>query len=637
MYKLINDLSQTEYFDFFIDIKKSGEASIDSETSGLDSFNDKMKLLQVKTNNHIYLFNLTELSKDDFFKVIDTIKEYSKKNIFFNAKFDLSFIYNNTGILLDYIYDVMIVEQILGAGILVKKFPSYAETVEKYFDEVLDKEVRKGFYEQETITEEMLIYSALDVDYLDKIKEIQESSIEKFKLEATLDLEMKLVPVVTMMELHGIKLDIEKWTKIYKHFDVLKIKEETKLKKAIIKKYFELKSPINAIEAYSDLLIPIKTKNGVTPKPRKEFLSDLKDKNFMEKEILEDYNIGSPKQLTVGLMGFGLFLDSTGEEVLKPLANEYPIIKSILDYRGYKKSVESYGENYIERINSSTGRIHPQFNQTGTTTGRFSSNIQQIPTRGKDKYAKQYRNCFIPEKGNKILGVDYSGMEFRYAGTISNDKSIIDAFKLGRDLHTDTASLVYKTPYDDVTDDERFYGKTLNFSIIYGSTPYGINKGNPEISIEEAEVLMDTFYEVRNGLKSWIEKAGQEILETLSVKTAIGRIRRFEYKDASDFDNDWGPQWYYNKIKREGISTIIQGSCADIVKIAMYVIYKENPFGNKLKMILQIHDELVFEVADEIAEKAKDFVVSVMTGIEQSFLGEIPAAVNPVLGNYWEK
>lgn len=636
MYKLLDTTDSTEYFDFFTDVKESKMCSIDLETNSLDPFTGILKLIQIKTNSNIYIFDARKLSRKEIEDIFVIIRDYSELNLFHNAKFDLKFIKRNSGILLENIYDTMIVEQILTAG-LSSGFLKLSDVALKYCAIDLDKEVRKDFYEIEEITEEMLTYAALDVNYLQDIREQQMIQIAEFELEKVLDLEMTIVPAVTMMEYNGIKLNVEKWTEIYKRNEALALEVSEEVVEKIVEKYLEVAQPENGLKAYEDLKIPIKTKNGVTPKPRREFLESLVENEFIKENVVDDFNLGSPNQLKRGLFSFGLALKSTAEEVLKPLRNEYPILALVLKFREYNKRATTYGQNYIDRINPITNRLHPEFNQAGTATGRFSSDIQQIPTdEDKDAHNALYRNCFIAEDGYKIVGIDYSQMEYRYVAALAKEDRLKEAFISGIDLHTSTASDVYGKPIEKVEAKERYTAKTLNYSALYGSTPNGINFKNPEISIPEATDLLNRFFDSRPNLRNFIEVEGEKALDNLYTVTEIGRRRWWE--DKTYFEKDWGAQSYASKVRREGVNTLIQGGCADIVKIAIALVYLNSPFkDDEFKLLLQVHDELVVEAKGEIAEKAAEFVQICMLEAAKPFLDNVPIEAEPTISDKWEK
>jgi DNA polymerase-1 len=243
--------------------------------------------------------------------------------------------------------------------------------------------------------------------------------------------------------------------------------------------------------------------------------------------------------------------------------------------------------------------------------------MQNMPVHGG------YRECFRPDPGFVFVGIDYSQQEYRLAGAVSGDKRIINAYKKGSDMHTATAQVLYKK--DKVTKDERNRGKTVNFAILYGSTEFGLKK-NLNISENEAKQIIDEFWKGYKYLSSFMEYAGEKIMELGFSSTPLGR-RRYNLPRPV-FMNSYELDRWKARVLREGKNHIIQGGGADILKLAMLRISRENPYGDKLRFCLQIHDELLFQIHESIKEEGALFAKNIMEEEEQKFLGEIPAGVD---------
>lgn len=410
-----------------------------------------------------------------------------------------------------------------------------------------------------------------------KSKEILESNLkEKGMYELYENIEMPLVFVLYDMEKEGIRADGDK------------LKEYSR----------ELAVSINKIE-----------------------------KRIYE-EAGEEFNINSPKQLGIVLFeklqlpnekktktGY-----STSAEVLDKLAPDHPIVADVLEYRQLSKLKSTYADGLINFIEQD-GKIHTTFNQTITATGRLSStdpNLQNIPIR--IELGKLIRKVFLPEEGHLFVDSDYSQIELRVLAHLSDDEKLIAAFKNGQDIHRSTASLVFDTPFDEVTDIQRRNAKAVNFGIVYGISAFGL-ANDLNIGRKEAQAYIDSYFEKYPKIKAFLDKTVSEAKEKGYIKTMFGRIRPIPELSSSNFmQRQFG--------ERVAMNSPIQGTAADIIKIAMIRVHdrllKENL---KSKLILQVHDELLIETAEDEKEyvielleeemhKAADLKVSMEVGTE---------------------
>lgn len=410
-----------------------------------------------------------------------------------------------------------------------------------------------------------------------KSKEILESNLkEKGMYELYENIEMPLVFVLYDMEKEGIRADGDK------------LKEYSR----------ELAVSINKIE-----------------------------KRIYE-EAGEEFNINSPKQLGVVLFeklqlpnekktktGY-----STSAEVLDKLAPDHPIVADVLEYRQLSKLKSTYADGLINFIEQD-GKIHTTFNQTITATGRLSStdpNLQNIPIR--IELGKLIRKVFLPEQGHLFVDSDYSQIELRVLAHLSDDEKLIEAFKNGQDIHRSTASLVFDTPFDEVTDIQRRNAKAVNFGIVYGISAFGL-ANDLNIGRKEAQAYIDSYFEKYPKIKAFLDKTVADAKEKGYIKTMFGRIRPIPELSSSNFmQRQFG--------ERVAMNSPIQGTAADIIKIAMIRVHdrllKENL---KSKLILQVHDELLIETAEDEKEyvielleeemhKAADLKVSMEVGTE---------------------
>jgi DNA polymerase I len=362
--------------------------------------------------------------------------------------------------------------------------------------------------------------------------------------------------------------------------------------------------------------------------------------NEIEKEIYqladEEFNISSPKK--VGEILFeklklnekakktktGQYV--TSEEVLESLRSKHPIVEKILDFRGLKKLLSTYIDSLPLLINKRTGKIHTSFNQTVTSTGRLSSsnpNLQNIPIRNED--GKEIRKAFIPDDGCKFFSADYSQIELRIMAHLSQDKNMIDAFNEGNDIHAATASKLYKRPIADITRDERSKAKTANFGIIYGISVFGLAE-RMNVSRQEAKELIEGYFTTYPQIKEYMDKSIEVAREQGYIETIFGR-KRF----LPDINSRNAVVRGY--AERNAINAPIQGSAADIIKVAMINIY--NRFQSeslKSKMILQVHDELNFSVYPNEEEIVQKIVVEEM---EKAYKMRVPLNADSGWGNNW--
>ncbi|MDU6823216.1 DNA polymerase I [Intestinibacter bartlettii] len=351
----------------------------------------------------------------------------------------------------------------------------------------------------------------------------------------------------------------------------------------------------------------------------KDQLNELKEKfttiiNELENEIFElagePFNINSPKQLGVVLfekLGLPVIKKtktgySTNAEVLEKLRDKHEIIDKITEYRQIVKLNSTYVEGLLKIINPKTGRIHSSFNQTITTTGRISStepNMQNIPV--KTEMGRDIRKVFVADDNCKLVDADYSQVELRVLAHMSGDENMIDAFKHGEDIHSKTASQIFDVDIKDVTSKQRIEAKAINFGIIYGKTDFGLSQ-DLNIPVATAKAYIDSYFNKYPKIKEFMDEAVESATETGYATTILNRRRYIPEIKASNFI-------VRNQGKRFAMNAPIQGSAADIIKVAMVNVYNRLKENNmKSRLILQVHDELIVEAVDEELEMAEKIV-----------------------------
>ena len=356
---------------------------------------------------------------------------------------------------------------------------------------------------------------------------------------------------------------------------------------------------------------------------------------LLSKEIFKisgkEFNINSPKQLSEILFDeIGLKQvkkRSTDVTVLEFLKNTHPLPKKILEYRTIQKLKSTYVDTLPELINKETGRIHTSFSQTITSTGRLSSsnpNFQNIPIRTNN--GKEIRNAFVPQKnGWKIFSADYSQIELRIMAHLSKDENLINAFLNNEDIHARTSSNLFNVPIENVSNDMRRTAKIVNFGVMYGAGPYRLSQ-ELGIPMAESKKIISSYFERYSGIKNYINNTLDFARKNKYVKTILGR-RRYCY----DILND--NQRIRSSIERAVINMPIQGTAAELIKIAMIAIHKNILINNfKSKMILQIHDELIFETPEDEIDKLKTMVLFEM---ENAMNLDVPLIIDYGIGDSW--
>lgn len=449
---------------------------------------------------------------------------------------------------------------------------------------------RKQITMAEVPIEEAAPYGAADADVTLRLVEPLRKEIKDKGLERLLEIEMPFIPVLSAMEQEGVGIDVD---------------------------FFEKMS--------QDL---------------EERLEEL------EKEIWEiagrSFNVNSTQQLSevlfddLGLPHRGLRKTksgyySTAADVLESLqeADETGIIDAIFEYRELQKLKSTYVDALPQLVNAETGRLHTSFNQTGTVTGRIASsnpNLQNIPVRSE--VGQQIRRGFVARPGSLIVAADYSQVELRILAHISQDEALLEAFRQDQDIHRATAAAVYSVPLEEVTFEQRQFAKSVNFGLIYGMGPYRLSRDS-ELTLAEAENYVKEYFERFPGIRDYLDRTKETAREQGYVETLFGRRRYFPIFQARARAN----RQMVARSEREAINHPIQGTAADIIKIAMIRLHRRlREDGYTGRMILQIHDELLLEAPEDEAEALPDLVVETMSN---AFELDVPLKVEVSTGRNW--
>ncbi|MDY6248357.1 MAG: DNA polymerase I [Prevotella sp.] len=428
-------------------------------------------------------------------------------------------------------------------------------------------------------------YACEDADITLRLKNMLEPRLKDAGVEDLFrDIEMPLMPVLAEMEMNGVCLDTKALSETSKLFTERMLQLEQHIYE-LAGEPFNISSP----KQVGDIL-------------------------FGKMKIIE-----KPKKTKTGQF-------VTSEEVLMQLRSKSPIVGEILDYRGLKKLLGTYVDALPKLINPQTGRIHTSFNQAVTATGRLSSsdpNLQNIPVRGED--GKEIRKCFVPEENCQFFSADYSQIELRVMAHLSGDDNMIRVFREGKDLHAATAATIYKKNIDDVTRDERTKSKRANFGIIYGITVFGLAE-RLDISRDEAKMLIDGFFQTFPRVHDYMEQAKQTARERGYAETLFHRRRYLP-------DINSRNATVRNFAERNAINAPIQGSAADIIKVAMIRIHERFKAEKiRSKMILQVHDELNFSVVPEEKSRVEAIVLEEM---QNAYRLNVPLVADCGWGDNW--
>ena len=505
-----------------------------------------------------------------------------------NIKYDMQ-VLANYGITLEGdLWDTMVAHYLIqpelrhNMDLLAEVYLNY-KTI--HIDELIGPKGKKQRSMRELTPAEVYEYAAEDADVTLKLKRVLEPKLKEVGADRLFhDIEMPLIPVLADMERNGVCIDTESLAETSKAFTQRMNDIEQQIY-ALAGEQFNISSP----KQVGDIL-------------------------FSKLKIVE-----KPKKTKTGQF-------VTSEEVLQTLKGKHEIVEKILDYRGLRKLLSTYIDTLPQLINPKTQHIHTSFNQTVTATGRLSSsdpNLQNIPVRGED--GKEIRKAFIPEPGSLFFSADYSQIELRVMAHLSGDENMIDAFIQGHDIHAATAANIYKVGIDEVTSDQRRKAKRANFGIIYGITVFGLAE-RLEIDRAEARELINGYFETFPKVREYMEQAKEIARQKGYVETFFHRRRYLP-------DINSRNATVRGFAERNAINAPIQGSAADIIKVAMIRIYQRFKEEHlRSKMILQVHDELNFSVVPEEKGRVEAIVKEEM---ENAYHLRVPLVADAGWGANW--
>ena len=507
-----------------------------------------------------------------------------------NLKYDLKILSNYNVTVKGKLFDTMIAHYLINPD-MRHNMDILSETYLKYSPQSIEALIGKKGKNQKSMRdielEEIKEYAVEDADVTLQLKEIFTLELDKTGTKKLFeDIEIPLVKVLADMEKEGIRVDVDFLKSLSKTLD-----DDIKILEA------------NIFETAGE------TFNLASPKQ----LGDI---------LFDKLKIGGLKQKKTKTGQY-----ATGEEILSYLATDYPVVKDILDWRQLIKLQNTYVEALPLQVDTITNRIHTDYMQTVAATGRLSSNnpnLQNIPIR--TERGKQIRKAFVArDENHTIVSADYSQIELRIIAALSGEENMIKAFQNQEDIHKSTASKVFNVPLEEVTREQRSHAKTVNFGIIYGVSAFGLSN-QTSLSRSESAALIDAYYKTYPRLKSYIQEQIEFARENGYVQTILGRRRYLKDINSQNAIVRGGAE-------RNATNAPIQGSAADIIKIAMINIHEKLISGNwKSKMLLQVHDELVFDVHNSELEKIKPMIKHEM---ENAFKLDVPLDVDLGAGKDW--
>ena len=566
--------------------------SIDTETTGTDPMSAELVGVSFSDAENRAYYVPIPAEREEALRIVNELRPlYENKQslkVGQNIKYDMIILQNYGVQVQGKLFDTMLAHYILQPELrhnmdyLAEIYLHY-QTI--HIDELIGPRGKNQKNMRDLPPEDIYRYACEDADVTLKLKNVLEKELKEQAAEPLFyEIEMPLVPVLANIESNGVRIDTEALEQSSRHF--------TARLQEIEKEIYQL-----AGEPF----------NIASPKQVGEVLFDRL--HIMEK---------AKKTKT------GQYV--TSEEVLESLRSKHEVIGKILDYRGLKKLLSTYIDALPQLINPRTGHIHTSFNQAVTSTGRLSSsnpNLQNIPIRDED--GKEIRKAFIPEDGCEFFSADYSQIELRIMAHLSQDPNMIEAFCSGHDIHAATAAKIYKVGIEEVTADMRRKAKTANFGIIYGISVFGLAE-RMNVSRQEAKELIDGYFETYPQVKAYMDKSIQVARENGYVETIFHR-KRF----LPDINSRNAVVRGY--AERNAINAPIQGSAADIIKVAMAHIYERFQSNNlKAKMILQVHDELNFSVPEVEKDIVQQIVIEEM---EKAYPMLVPLKADCGWGKNW--
>ncbi|MBA2621309.1 MAG: hypothetical protein H0U87_08920 [Acidobacteria bacterium] len=572
------------------ELKSEDVVGFDTETTALDPYEGTIRLIQLSTGKETQVIDLKPFAErgdlrtsPELAPLRELLAASRPVKIAHNAKFDAKWVKHHLSVEIGGVFDTLLASQIIAAGDQDRRH-SLAEVTSYFLSTELDKSEQVSDWSAPELSHAQIEYAARDAATMVPLREKIIEKLRADELVKVAKLEFDCVMPIAAMELNGFYLDAARWREQL---------ERVKVSQARVAD--ELQDMLSAGVAQASL--------------------------FGRAEI----NLDSQTQVTDALKNLGVPVpESTRGWQLQPLANDYPVVGKLLEYRGVAKSLSSFGESMLEFIEPKTGRIHSDFRQIGAPTGRFSCskpNIQQIP------HEENYRRCFRAASGKKLIIADYSQVELRILAEFSKDQNFIDAFVSGADFHTTTAAQIFGAKPEDITSEQRSFAKRLNFGVVYGigSQRFAMMTG---LTQTEAEDIMRRYFATYRGLDAWLREAARRVLTDRTARTASGRMMRFRY--------DEGDRKAVSMAQRNGKNMPIQGTSADILKRALRLLHNEIS-GTSARLVNIVHDEIIVEASQAEAESTAQKLEKAMCAAGEEYITRVPVKVDVSIADEWTK
>ncbi len=578
----------------------------DVETTDLDPYRGNLRLVQISDGRNTKVIDLrafaggqwsvasgqeAEISETakalranaDLEPLRELLSNQKITKIAHNAKFDTKWVRHHLGCEVGGVYDSYLASILIAAGEGERRH-GLADVVQFFLGRTLDKAEQVSDWGAAELSQSQIEYAAMDAAIMPEVKAKLDERIAIDGLADVLRIENECVMPIAEMELNGFYLDTERWREQLEKVSVIQRRAGD-----------ELQHLLSAGVAQASL--------------------------FGQTQI----NLDSIDQVTDALVNLGVPVpNSTRAWELQPLANEYPVVAKLLEYRAAAKASQSFGENILEFIESTTGRIHADFRQIGAPTGRFACskpNLQQIP------HEAEYRRCFMAPAGRKLVIADYSQIELRILADFSGDQNFIDAFVAGSDFHAATAAQVFGIKAEDVSADQRSFAKRLNFGVVYGigASRFASMTG---LTQRQAEETLRRYFATYPKMDEWLRNAARNVLNDRSARTASGRMARINF-DPNDRGSVGAAQRYAKNMP-------IQGTSADILKRALRLLH-DDIRDTSAKLVNIVHDEIVVECDAAEAEDTARKLESAMQRAGSEYVTKVPIKVDVHTADEWTK